>query len=97
MTDSLAQLEKCIENGSKGLHKTLAGIAADFMAIKVDKSHRKPVVSIIGEIFMRDNAACNGNISNRLEDLGVEVIVAPFSEWISLFHLSFYPRQQVEE
>jgi predicted nucleotide-binding protein (sugar kinase/HSP70/actin superfamily) len=32
---------------------------------------------------MRDNSACNGNISNRLEDLGVEVFVAPFSEWIS--------------
>jgi predicted CoA-substrate-specific enzyme activase len=81
--ESLARLEKCIEKGSKGLHKTLAGIAADFMAVKVDKSSRKPVVSIIGEIFMRDNAACNGNISRRLEDLGVEVIVAPFSEWIS--------------
>jgi predicted nucleotide-binding protein (sugar kinase/HSP70/actin superfamily) len=81
--ESLARLVKCIEKGSKGLHKTLAGIAADFMAVKVDKSRRKPVVSIIGEIFMRDNAACNGNISRRLEDLGVEVIVAPFSEWIS--------------
>ena len=41
------------------------------------------MVSIIGEIFMRDNAACNGNISNRLEDLGVEVFIAPFSEWIT--------------
>ncbi len=81
--DSLSRLERCIENGSNGLHKTLVGIASDFMAIKVDKSHRKPVVSLIGEIFMRDNAACNGNISNRLEDLGVEVVVAPFSEWIS--------------
>src|SRR5450759_94916 len=81
--DSLSRLERCIENGSNGLHKTLVGIASDFMAIKVDKSQRKPVVSLVGEIFMRDNAACNGNISNRLEDLGVEVIVAPFSEWIS--------------
>jgi predicted nucleotide-binding protein (sugar kinase/HSP70/actin superfamily) len=81
--DSLSRLEKCIENGSSGLHKTLVGIAEDYMAIKVDKSQIKPVVSIIGEIFMRDNAACNGNISNRLEDLGVEVFVAPFSEWIS--------------
>jgi predicted nucleotide-binding protein (sugar kinase/HSP70/actin superfamily) len=80
--DSLSQLEKCIENGSGRLHKTLVGIASDFMAIKVDKRQRKPVVSLVGEIFMRDNAACNGNISNRLEDLGVEVIVAPFSEWI---------------
>jgi predicted CoA-substrate-specific enzyme activase len=81
--DSLSRLERCIENGSSGLHKTLVGIASDFMAVKVDKSHRKPVVSLVGEIFMRDNAACNGNISNRLEDLGIEVLVAPFSEWIS--------------
>ncbi|MFA5818400.1 MAG: acyl-CoA dehydratase activase [Bacteroidales bacterium] len=80
--DSLARLEKCIEKGSKGLHKVLAGIASDYMAIKVDKSQRKPVVAIIGEIFMRDNAGCNGNIANRLEDLGVEVIIGPISEWI---------------
>jgi predicted CoA-substrate-specific enzyme activase len=79
---SLSRLEKCIENGSSGLHKTLVGIVSDFMSVKVDKTNRKPVVSIIGEIFMRDNAACNGNLSNRLEELGVEVVVAPFSEWI---------------
>jgi len=81
--DSLKRLEKCIENGSKGLHKTIVGIASDFMAIKVDKSRKKPVVSVVGEIFMRDNAACNGNISDRLEDLGAEVLVAPFSEWLT--------------
>jgi predicted nucleotide-binding protein (sugar kinase/HSP70/actin superfamily) len=81
--NSLARLVKCMENGAAGLHKALVDIASDYMAIKVDRSYRKPVVSIIGEIFMRDNASCNGNISNRLEDLGVEVLVAPFSEWIS--------------
>jgi predicted CoA-substrate-specific enzyme activase len=81
--DSLARLVTCIENGSSHLHKTLSGIVSDYMSVKVDKSRKKPVVSIIGEIFMRDNSACNGNISKRLEDLGVEVLVAPFSEWIS--------------
>jgi predicted CoA-substrate-specific enzyme activase len=81
--DSLVRLEKCIEKGSKGLHKVLVGIATDYMAIKVDKRQRKPVVAIIGEIFMRDNAGCNGNIANRLEDLGIEVVVGPISEWIS--------------
>jgi predicted nucleotide-binding protein (sugar kinase/HSP70/actin superfamily) len=80
--DSLARLENCIEKGSKGLHKVLTGIASDFMAIKVDKIQRKPVVAIIGEIFMRDNAGCNGNIAERLEDLGVEVVIGPISEWI---------------
>jgi len=80
--DSLHRLERCIEKGARGLHKVLTEIASDFMAIKVDKSVRKPVVAIIGEIFMRDNAGCNGNIANRLEDLGVEVVIGPFSEWI---------------
>jgi predicted CoA-substrate-specific enzyme activase len=80
--DSIKRLEHCIENGSKGLRRVLEGIASDFLAIKVDRSQRKPVVAIIGEIFMRDNAGCNGNIANRLEDLGVEVVVGPFSEWI---------------
>jgi predicted CoA-substrate-specific enzyme activase len=80
--ESLAKLERCIEKGSKGLHKVLVGIVSDFLAVQVDKSIKKPVVAIIGEIFMRDNAGCNGNIANRLEDLGVEIVIGPFSEWI---------------
>ena len=80
--ESLRRLEKCIEKGSHGLHKLLTEIANEFLMIKVDKSERKPVVAVIGEIFMRDNAGCNGNIANRLEDLGVEVVIGPFAEWI---------------
>lgn len=79
---SLASLEKCIENGAGGLHRVLTGITHDFLAIKTDRSIRKPVVAIIGEIFMRDNAPCNGGLANRLENLGVEVVVAPIAEWI---------------
>jgi predicted CoA-substrate-specific enzyme activase len=80
--ESLRRLEKCIENGSGSLHKVLTEIAADFLKIKVDKSVKKPVVAIIGEIFMRGNAGCNGNLANRLQDLGVEITIGPFSEWI---------------
>jgi predicted CoA-substrate-specific enzyme activase len=80
--ESISRLERCIENGAKGLHKELTAIASDFLSIKVDKSQKRPVVAIIGEIFMRDNASCNGDIANRLEDLGVEVLIGPFSEWI---------------
>lgn len=80
--DSLSRLEKCIENGADGLHNVLSDIVNDYLALDIDKSRRRPVVSVIGEIFMRDNAACNGNIVRKLEDLGVEVLVAPFSEWI---------------
>lgn len=82
-SDCLRRLEKCIDNGSGGLHGVLRGIASDFGKIKIDRSHKRPVVLVIGEIFMRDNAPCNGDISNRLEELGTEVLVAPFAEWVS--------------
>jgi predicted CoA-substrate-specific enzyme activase len=81
--DSLKRLEKCIENESNGLREVLFGIARDFMSIRVDKNVRKPVVAIIGEIFMRGNAGCNGNIANRLQELGVEISISPFSEWLN--------------
>jgi predicted CoA-substrate-specific enzyme activase len=80
---SLAKLIKCVENGSKGLHNVISGIAGDFMAVKVDKNERRPVVAVIGEIFMRANAGCNGDVANKLEDLGLEIVIGPFSEWIN--------------
>ncbi len=80
---SLDRLIQCVENGTKGLHKVLSAIAEDFMAIKVDKSERRPVVALLGEIFMRANAGCNGDVANKLEDLGLEIVIGPFSEWIN--------------
>ena len=80
---SLKKLERCIERGSKELHSVLTMIAADFIAVKTDRSIRKPVVAILGEIFMRDNAGCNGSIANKLEEMGVEVIIGPIAEWLN--------------
>lgn len=80
---SLSKLIKCVENGSKGLHTVISDIATDFMEIKVDKSERRPVVVILGEIFMRANAGCNGDVANKLEALGLEILIGPFSEWIN--------------
>ncbi len=80
---AIRKVEKCIENNSRGLRGILVGIAGEFMAVKVDRSRRRPVVAVLGEIYMRDNAGCNGNIANRLEALGAEVVIGPFSEWIT--------------
>lgn len=81
--EALKKAEASIENNCRGLRRILVETASAFMAVKVDKSKRKPVIAVLGEIFMRDNAGCNGNIANRLEALGAEVLVGPFSEWIT--------------
>jgi len=80
---SLDKVVHCIESGTKGLHSVLSECTAEFSKIKTDKNHRKPIVSVIGETYMRDNAFCNGNVVRRLEDLGIETLIGPFSEWIT--------------
>jgi predicted CoA-substrate-specific enzyme activase len=80
---SLDKIVACIEKGVKGLHTVLKEIVYDFKSIPVDKSNRKPVVAVIGEIFMRDNAFCNGGLIRRLEELGVETLLTPFAEWLT--------------
>lgn len=80
--ESLKKLEYCIENNAKNLINTLSKIGIDFESIQVLDIPRKPVISIVGEIFMRDNNFCNGNIISKLESLGAETLISPFSEWL---------------
>jgi len=80
---ALNRVIACIEKGAHGLHAVLREITADFTGIPVDKKNRKPVVAVVGEIFMRDNAFCNGGLIRRLEEQGVETLIAPFSEWLT--------------
>jgi predicted CoA-substrate-specific enzyme activase len=80
--ESLENIVSCVENNGKGLVKVLEEAEKKFRTIEVLNIPRKPVVSIVGEIFMRDNRFCSGNIVGRLEALGAETLMSPFSEWL---------------
>ncbi len=80
---ALADLVRCMENGGKELTDTLAGIARTFTEIPLSNGKRKPVVAVVGEIFMRDNDFCSGHLVSRLERFGAETWIAPFAEWLS--------------
>ena len=79
--ESLDSIVRCIENNAKGLVDILEKAGKKFGDIEVFTIQRKPVVSIVGEIFMRDNRFCSGNIVGKLEALGAETLMSPFSEW----------------
>ncbi len=83
----LAEAERSIANGGRDLKEVLRQAGAAFADIPVDAMAAKPVVAIVGEIFMRDNPFCSGFVQRRLEDLGAETIMAPVHEWISLSSL----------
>ena len=56
-------------------------IKASFAGIP-RRSEQRPLIGIIGEIFVRLNAFANENIVRRVEDLGGEVWLAPMEEWV---------------
>ena len=80
---ALSDLMRCMENGGDTLTDTLAGIAHLFTQIPLNNGKRKPVVAIVGEIFMRDNDFCSAHLVSRLEKFGAETWIAPFAEWLS--------------
>jgi predicted nucleotide-binding protein (sugar kinase/HSP70/actin superfamily) len=42
----------------------------------------KPLIGIIGEIFVRSNAFSNESVIRKVEELGGEAWLSPFEEWI---------------
>jgi predicted nucleotide-binding protein (sugar kinase/HSP70/actin superfamily) len=60
----------------------LKDAARDFKSIPVDKSRLKPLVGVVGEIYVRHNEAANNFIIRRIEELGLEVELAGFCEWV---------------
>ncbi|MEE9611376.1 MAG: acyl-CoA dehydratase activase, partial [Desulfatiglandales bacterium] len=75
-------LVETLEGGNGSIPKTMEKIKSMFQEIKVDRNHRKPIIGVVGEIFIRSNRFSNDNIVLKLEGLGGEAWVAPFSEWL---------------
>ncbi len=53
----------------------------DFMAVGINERSR-PVIGIVGEIYIRSNRFSNEDVVRRIEQLGGEAWVAPISEWL---------------
>lgn len=80
---ALDNVVKSLENGAKDLPDVLHQVAKNFDTIELSNGLRKPVIVIVGEIFMRDNPFCSGYLVDRLEKFGAETFIAPFSEWLA--------------
>jgi len=52
-----------------------------FETVKVDRSEPRPVIGVVGEIFVRAHRFSNNYIADRVERLGGEVWMAPVYEW----------------
>jgi predicted CoA-substrate-specific enzyme activase len=53
----------------------------DFMNVKISE-RTKPVIGVVGEIYIRSNRFSNEDVVRQIEKLGGEAWVAPISEWL---------------
>jgi predicted CoA-substrate-specific enzyme activase len=78
----LEQLTRTI--GSKGdVEATLDWAKGMFERIEKHDSERKPIIGVVGEIYIRSNRFSNNDLVRKIEALGGEAWVAGMAEWIN--------------
>ena len=77
---ALARVVKAIE-GRDDLLPVLREACAEFSAIDAH-GPAKPVIGVVGEIYVRSNRFSNEEVVRQIERLGGEAWVAPVSEWL---------------
>ncbi len=63
------------------LSRLLAAAVEDVAVIPVSPT-AKPLVAVVGEIYVRSDPFINNGLCRRIEELGGEAALAPISEWV---------------
>jgi len=82
--ECLGRIVAALDSGSsfRQLVKQMRICAEQLAEVAVDYSQVRPLVSVVGEIYVRSHVFANDNIVRRLERLGAEVDLAGFNEWL---------------
>ncbi|MBN2005839.1 MAG: hypothetical protein JXA21_20950 [Anaerolineae bacterium] len=80
--ECLYDLAGAIETGKRRpAIAAMARAGAKFRALPVARREPRPVIGMVGEIYLRNNDFTNQEIVRHVEALGGEVWVAPLMEW----------------
>ncbi|MHC4130673.1 MAG: acyl-CoA dehydratase activase [Planctomycetota bacterium] len=60
----------------------MESIANEFETIPLDHQLQKPMIGIVGEIYVRNHPFANRDIIKRLEELGAACDLASLAEWV---------------
>ena len=77
----LDRLMKSLSGRNGRLEDALKAVKRDFEALP-KSDERKPLIGIIGEIYVRNNRFSNEDLVRQVEALGGEATLATFGEWI---------------
>jgi len=79
--ESLQRVCEAIRNGKDPKGALLTSLEA-FKRINMDRPGTKPLIGIVGEIYVRLNRFSNEDVVRKIEQFGGEAWMAPMTEWI---------------
>jgi predicted nucleotide-binding protein (sugar kinase/HSP70/actin superfamily) len=85
-SEYLKKIHVTLASGNGNMPALITKMKHDFSSIQRN-SERKPLIGIIGEVFVRLSAFANEDIIRKVEDLGGEVWLAPLEEWLHYINL----------
>lgn len=88
---ALDRVCKTIREGGN-LEESLKESLKEFNQIEVDGIGEKPLIGIVGEIFVRLNRFANEDVIRKIEQFGGEAWIAPLTEWI--FYVNTISKQR---
>ncbi len=92
--EAIVQISEAIEGGGENLFNVLKNTVKAFLSIK-KVPEKKPVIGIVGEIYIRSNRFSNENLVKRIEDFGGVAWLASIGEWIS--YVNYMGRKRIKE
>jgi predicted CoA-substrate-specific enzyme activase len=78
----LKMICKAVEAGGDEIFGTMGEIRDLYKGVSVDKNQRRPIIGLVGEIYLRSHYFSNQDIIRKIEGLGGEVWLTPIGEWI---------------
>jgi predicted CoA-substrate-specific enzyme activase len=80
--EMLSAVANAIESGKDGIFDVLEHAVKRFISIPRAETP-KPIVGIVGEIYIRSNRFSNDNLIRKVEEFGGEAWLSPITEWIN--------------
>jgi predicted CoA-substrate-specific enzyme activase len=81
LENEMRRIAKVIQEDGD-LEKGIRSAIGNLMTIPRQDGRKRPLVGIVGEIYVRNNSYANEDVVRSVEKLGAEAWMAPLSEWI---------------
>ena len=82
LSEEVSRIGALLEKGSCDIRRAFSDAVARIGSVPASALGTRPLVGIVGEIYVRCNPFANDNVIRSIEQLGGEAWLAPISEWV---------------